>query len=173
MSALPDLTPWRQRLSHQRWRWLIRGALLITLSGFGALFSAWMALDVLTRLEPDHQAEATRLATQVTDVKEAVARLQAEFENAQTVERSRESTQQQAIAFLAPIQAALAVFPTGLGVLGIEREPNTVRWRVQFAHVAALTAFERALHTLGFASAATQVTRQGALMTLTVEWTDD
>ena len=68
MQALPDLTPWRQQVSRNRWRWLIRGWMFVTLSGFGALFSAWMALDVLIRLEPYHRSEAALLQSQLNAI---------------------------------------------------------------------------------------------------------
>lgn len=173
MTVLPDLTPWRPRLSRQRWYWLLRGALCITVSGGGALFSAWMALDVLTRLEPDHQAEAAALTTQVAEIRQEVSQLQARLDAHRAIEANHDTTQQQAKAFLGPMQAALDAIPPGLGVIGIERDLEMVRWRVQFAHVTALTAFERALHAKGLMSAAKEVSRQDALMTLTLEWFDD
>lgn len=173
MQALPDLTPWRQQVSRNRWRWLIRGWMFVTLSGFGALFSAWMALDVLIRLEPDHRSEAALLQTQLNAIQAEAEQREQDLARRAEVLTQQMTGRQRTAYFLAPMRHAFSIFPPGLGLIAIERDATTVRWQVQFAHVSALTAFERSLLERGFRSAAKHVIRQDALMTLTVEWSDD
>ena len=113
MQALPDLTPWRQQVSRNRWRWLIRGWMFVTLSGFGALFSAWMALDVLIRLEPDHRSEAALLQTQLNAIQAEAEQREQDLARRAEVLTQQMTGRQTAAYFLAPMRHAFSVFPPG------------------------------------------------------------
>ena len=138
----------------------------------GALFSAWMALDVLIRLEPDHRAESVVLQSQLNQIQVEVEQLEHDLSRHADASVQKRAALENAERFLTPMQHAFSVFPPGLGLIGIERDAAAVRWHVQFAHVSALTAFEGSLRERGFTSVAKHVMRQDDLLTLTVEWPD-
>jgi len=172
MFDLPDLTPWRDRVARLRRRWLIRVGLLLSVSLGGALFSAWMALDVLIRLEPDHRAERARVELAVEQASAELAVLTEQIALRQVILRDHARARAEATTFLAPIESSLRHFPPGLGLLRIERQTVRTRWQVQLAHATALSRFERAVSEAGWTTSTSQVSRDGPLITVTLEADD-